>query len=789
MRDLNNSALSDALSELRQQALQHLVTSGETSAEQIEDFSSGQVYDTMLALQQQALHQARIEVKALRLAVAVTSQAHPATDPASDKFHRLFEYSSDAVFLMIDNFLVDCNAAALALLRATDKSQLLGRHTAELAPTHQPDGHLSRKRADEYCRLAFAHGSYRYEWMGKRCTGELFWEEIQLTPITVDGQHLMHALWRDITPLKLAEERRHQSEEDLHRALRAASVGTMVYTIATREASLDEQARAVMGLPASPDPLPYAEFLRSIHPDDVATTEEGLALTKQAGKDLLLDFRVVWPDSTIHYVRFRGEVATDVQGQPAQLLGVMRDITIRREAQRELRHKNRLLEHIVQNLPVVLGRITPGGIYQELVGLGLRRVEIEDNQMVGASVFDVFPSLAESTRRLLAGKSINYVGFADHKGEQVYFQNYGFFDEQKQEAIVFAIDVTESEQMKATLRAEKNFTKHLLDHSLDAVVALDMDLRVTAWNQVAARYSALPEILALGRELFELLPNLGTCEMRQLLEQVRQGSPATLRNQLFQPRPGTYDTYLMPLNRSEGGEMTGVLVIVRDVTERNRMLDDAARVQRQQQKAVFQAVFTAQEAERKRIAEALHNGVGQLLYVTKLTLESRSRPDYPADPVALRVLEEAILATRTVSHQLTPGILEDFGLQVALGELGKHIPPEKLQVHLHLTGLHQSRPLLLDLAVYRIVQELLSNVIKHAQAQQVHVQVEHDDGQVVLSVQDDGRGLPTSLEVAAPGMGLAGIRNRTELLGGRFAIDSRLGRGTTVRVALPVQPE
>jgi len=478
-----------------------------------------------------------------------------------------------------------------------------------------------------------------------------------------------------------------------------------------------------------------------------------------------------------------------VQGQPAQLLGVMRDITIRREAQRELRHKNRLLEHIVQNLPVVLGRITPGGIYQELVGLGLRRVEIEDNQLVGASTFDVFPSLAESTRRLLAGKSINYVGFADHKGERVYFQNYGFFDEQKQEAIVFAIDVTESEQMKATLRAEKDFTKHLLDHSLDAVVALDMDLRVTAWNQVAARYSALPEILALGHELFELLPNLGTSEMRQLLEQVRQGSPATLRNQLFQPRPGTYDTYLMPLHRSEGGEMTGVLVIVRDVTERNRMLDDAARVQRQQQKAVFQAVFTAQEAERKRIAEALHNGVGQLLYVTKLTLESRSRPDYPADPVALRVLEEAILATRTVSHQLTPGILEDFGLQVALGELGKHIPPEKLQVHLHLTGLHQSRPLLLDLAVYRIVQELLSNVIKHAQAQQVHVQVEHDDGQVVLSVQDDGRGLPTSLEVAAPGMGLAGIRNRTELLGGRFAIDSRLGRGTTVRVALPVQPE
>jgi signal transduction histidine kinase len=92
--------------------------------------------------------------------------------------------------------------------------------------------------------------------------------------------------------------------------------------------------------------------------------------------------------------------------------------------------------------------------------------------------------------------------------------------------------------------------------------------------------------------------------------------------------------------------------------------------------------------------------------------------------------------------------------------------------------------------VYRIVQELLSNVIKHAQAQEVHVQVEHDDDQVVLSVQDNGIGLPASSAPAAmPGMGLASIRNRADLLGGRFALESRPGQGTVVRVALPIHPE
>jgi signal transduction histidine kinase len=215
------------------------------------------------------------------------------------------------------------------------------------------------------------------------------------------------------------------------------------------------------------------------------------------------------------------------------------------------------------------------------------------------------------------------------------------------------------------------------------------------------------------------------------------------------------------------------------------MLTDAVHLQRQQQQTVVQAVFAAQEAERKRIAEALHNGVGQLLYVTKLNLENGGQS--ATDPAVLQVLNEAIQATRNVSHQLTPGILEDFGLQVALQELVKHIPPGKLKVYLHLTGLHQPRPLLLELAVYRIIQELLSNVIKHAHAQEVHIQVEHEENQVVLSVQDDGQGMSDPLvPTSDPGMGIISIRNRAELLGGRFSLESHPERGTTVRVALPI---
>ena len=90
------------------------------------------------------------------------------------------------------------------------------------------------------------------------------------------------------------------------------------------------------------------------------------------------------------------------------------------------------------------------------------------------------------------------------------------------------------------------------------------------------------------------------------------------------------------------------------------MLDISAR-----QQEVLAAILTTQETERKRIAEALHNGLGQLLYATKLSLEGRSGTPVPVRE-SLKLLEEAIRATRTISFELTPGILEDFGLRTAL---------------------------------------------------------------------------------------------------------------------------
>jgi PAS domain-containing protein len=325
-------------------------------------------------------------------------------------------------------------------------------------------------------------------------------------------------------------ERQHESERSQLRALGAAGVGTLVFTGANNQVLLDEWALAILDLPPGTQVVSAAEVRERVHPDDILAVEQALRWGGQTNEPVVIECRIVWTDGSVHYIRFRGEMEMNAQGQPVQLLGVLRDISGQYAAQQELSYKNQLLKQIMQHMPVIFGRLTPDGVFQELVGMGLRRLNLQDNQLLGANIFDAFPTLADQARRLLGGEYTNFLGFTDHQGEQVYFQSFGFLNEQKQEAIVFAIDVTESEQMKQTLRLEKEFTKHLLDHSLDAFIALDLSLRVTAWNRAATLYTTILEERALGQGFLNLLPHIDTPEMRHLLERVCQGI-ATLENQ------------------------------------------------------------------------------------------------------------------------------------------------------------------------------------------------------------------------------------------------------------------
>ncbi|OON68006.1 PAS domain S-box protein [Hymenobacter sp. CRA2] len=594
---------------------------------------------------------------------------------------------------------------------------------------------------------------------------------------------------RDVTESILAEQRLRESEERLRLALESTATGVFEWSFENDELFWDERTQAIFGRSYEDRRQSFNSIRDALYPADAAAVTEALTHSIRQAVPFELEHRIQWADGTTRYVAASGQVQYDDAGQPQRLAGLIRDVTERRMAQEELGYKNRLLEHILSTMPVVLSRIGTDGTLQEVVGAGLRRLGVADNALNGRNVFEAWPQLTDYIQRLLMGEKVQFVGEPPRRdGEQVYFQNYGFFDEERETGVLFGIDVTDTHQANAKLAADAAFLHGLVSNIQEGIMVFDTDLRVTEWNYLMEQYLHVARAAVLGHNIFEAVAVADKQRYRDILRRTLDGEAQTYYNIPFSRREGFFDAAFVPL-RDAAGAVAGVLGVIRDVTERNRLMEEATKLRLQREKEVLSAIMHTQEDERKRIAEALHNGVGQLLYAAKLHLYNQPVEEAHR-AAALGLLNEGIKATRTISFELTPNILEDFGLKTALEELCKRIPKQNLNVHLNVGELPPGLARLLETAVYRIVQELLNNVIKHAEAREAFIYVEQQDDQLHVSVEDDGVGFDVEEATRKRGgIGLTGIRNRVSLLGGQLTIRSMQGRGTTIVIELPLGTE
>jgi signal transduction histidine kinase len=198
------------------------------------------------------------------------------------------------------------------------------------------------------------------------------------------------------------------------------------------------------------------------------------------------------------------------------------------------------------------------------------------------------------------------------------------------------------------------------------------------------------------------------------------------------------------------------------------------------------------EEQTRRISHELHDEAGQLLASVYLALDEVSR-DLPA-PAAARLqsvktlLDEIEVELRRLSHELRPTVLDDLGLMPALDLLAQGVSA-RAGLWVKIEGPRDDRfPAAIETVLYRIVQEALNNVGKHAQASAVTVVVRREARRVCCSVRDDGVGFdPGTARSITKGVGLIGIRERLAPLGGALSIDAAPGRGTELRVAIPMR--
>ena len=243
-------------------------------------------------------------------------------------------------------------------------------------------------------------------------------------------------------------------------------------------------------------------------------------------------------------------------------------------------------------------------------------------------------------------------------------------------------------------------------------------------------------------------------------------------------------------SKDDGGENIGLMGTGLEITE----LEEAKKRLR----TLSRRIFTEQEHERRRIARDLHDSVSQLLSSIRFRIQSLEKSiiqtNRPEDLIQIRkvkdLLERSIQEIRRISNNLMPFELEDLGLEVALCNICNEVMDRTdLEIEINFSGIYKRMPQDLELALYRVVQEALNNVVKHAEATIARVSLLRLKDKLELRIKDNGKGFDCHDDRKFKndrysGMGLLDMKERIALIKGKFAIESSPQNGTDVSVEI-----
>jgi PAS domain S-box-containing protein len=362
-------------------------------------------------------------------------------------------------------------------------------------------------------------------------------------------------------------------------------------------------------------------------------------------------------------------------------------------------------------------------------------------------------------------------------------------------------DITERKRTEE----EHRYHAYLLENVNDAVLATDEQLLITAWNKAAEKLYGWRADEVLGSHIWQVVPVEMSEDQRE--EALRELAEAgTFHNDVITyGKDGTLvwvegNTVAL---RGEQGEITGYVNIRHDITERKRtenelhFLNQELAERERELHCLAGRIAAVQEEERRRVAYEVHDGFTQTAAAAYRALQTFAEHRRPESEEDQEVLEDAIaLVRRTVEEarfviaNLRPTALDDFGLATAIRMQIEELRTEGFEASYEDTLGEEHLPSTFEVNLFRVAQEALSNVRKHAKTDRVCVAIGCHEGVVRLKVRDWGRGFRTS-EVrgsAGPGerMGLFSMRDRVVLLSGNLQIRSEPGFGTSVVAEIPL---
>ena len=338
----------------------------------------------------------------------------------------------------------------------------------------------------------------------------------------------------------------------------------------------------------------------------------------------------------------------------------------------------------------------------------------------------------------------------------------------------------------------------IIESAMDAVITIDEAQRVVLFNKAAEEVFKCPREQAIGAPLDWFIPERFRAGHRGLVAAFGATGATSRRMGRARVVAGLRrNGEEFPIEASisqlvEAGRRY-YTVILRDVSERVRA-EEALRASQAEIRDLALAANTAREQEKSRIARELHDELGQALTALKIDVGwLRANLGDPPANVAEKLaamqglLDGTVAAARRISSDLRPLMLDDLGLTAAAEWLVQNFNTRTgIPCELVVGAGDLDLPDPYATAVFRVLQECLTNVAKHADARRVEVTLERQGGEVVLEVRDNGRGFSPTDPRKPASFGLVGLRERAQLVGGRLSVDSAPGAGAAVELRVPL---
>ena len=564
--------------------------------------------------------------------------------------------------------------------------------------------------------------------------------------------------------------------------------------------SWDENLESIFGYPRDEVANHLGWWRERVHPDDHARVEQTAAdAIRGDAPGWSNEYRFRRKDGSWAWVASRCVIERDAHGRARHAVGAMIDISKLKEAESQLRQ-------VLDTLPVGVAVIDRAGdivlhnpassrIWGRLILPGQERYAKSEGFWHGSGKA-IGPEDWASRRAIAAGEISRdeLIDINTFDGQRRTIENYAAPLRDGAGNITGAVvvndDVTEQARAEEALRK----TERLLveAETLGQTGSWEQNLISGAIvNTEANRRLFFGDDASKGVRLEDYVDVIHPDDRAWVMERRGQLLAGTgsgdIEYRVVRPDGSLHWIFgRATVVRDESGRPLRVYGTNADITERKRAEEELGRRTRQLE-ALSRRLIEAQEAERRAVARELHDDFGQVLTALKLNLQAQGRGD--AESIAL--VDGAIARMRELAQDLRPPLLDELGLEASLRwYVEREAKRAGLASRLALAPLVQRPPAAVETTCFRVAQEALTNVIRHAQAHVVDVELSAANGTLQLMVHDDGRGfdVPAARKRAVNGgsQGLLSMQERVALAGGDLEIDSAPGRGTTVRARLPL---